>query len=150
MKRVSLAIALIMTACETPAPPQQQQQQQAMQIAPDIAQRVAQLPRTVIDYDRSLLDDNDKQVVAKLIEASKAIDELYWRQVSQFNPQWRARLEKTGGPAYEYFLANKGPWDRLKEDEPFTGTMKKPAGAAFYPEDITKEELEKYVAAHPD
>ena len=121
-----------------------------MQIAPDIAQRVAQLPRTVIDYDRSLLDDNDKQVVAKLIEASKAIDELYWRQVSQFNPQWRARLEKTGGPAYEYFLANKGPWDRLKENEPFAGTMKKPAGAAFYPEDITKEELEKYVAAHPD
>ena len=104
-----------------------------MQIAPDIAQRVAQLPRTVIDYDRSLLDDNDKQVVAKLIEASKAIDELYWRQVSQFNPQWRARLEKTGGPAYEYFLANKGPWDRLKENEPFTGTMKKPAGAARKP-----------------
>src|SRR5262249_17362673 len=55
-----------------------------------------------------------------------------------------------GGPAYQYFLANKGPWDRLKENEPFLGTKKKTAGAAFYPEDMTKEEFEKYVAAHPD
>src|SRR5439155_12507088 len=41
-------------------------------------------------------------------------------------------------------------WDRLKNDEPFIGTKKKPAGAAFYPEDLTKEEFESYVAAHPD
>jgi hypothetical protein len=140
-----------MTACETPAPPVPNKTGgSALPVVPDISQRVAQLPRTVIDYDRSLLDDNEKQVVAKLIEATKAIDDLYWRQVSERNPAWRAQLEKQGGPAYEYFLANKGPWDRLKENEPFVGTMKKPAGAAFYPEDITKEELETYVAAHPD
>ncbi len=152
MKRASLALVLIMTACETHTPTEQSQPQtqSKMQIAPDIAQRVAQLPRTTIDYDRALLSDNEKQVVAKLIEASKAIDELYWRQVSERNPEWRAALAKQGGPADEYFLANKGPWDRLKEHEPFVGTMKKPAGAAFYPEDITKDELEKYVAAHPD
>ena len=140
-----------MTACETPAPPAPNKAEgQALQVAPDTPQRVAQLPRTVIDYDRSLLNDNEKQVVAKLIEATKAIDELYWRQVSEHNPEWRAQLAKQGGAGYEYFLANKGPWDRLKENEPFAGTMKKPAGAAFYPEDITKEEFEKYVTAHPD
>ena len=119
-------------------------------IAPDVAQRVKQLPRTVIDYDRSLLDDNDRQVVAKLIDASKQIDEIFWRQASEENPDFRAMLEKTDGPAYEYFLMNRGPWDRLKQDEPFIGTKKKPAGAAFYPEDMTKDEFEKYVAAHPD
>jgi hypothetical protein len=143
MKRAPLAIALIMTACQTTAPA-------GRPAAPDVAQRVAQLPRTVIDYDRSLLSDNEKQVVAKLIEASKAIDELYWRQISEQNPEWRAELAKQDGAVYEYFLANKGPWDRLKDNEPFVGTKKKPAGAAFYPDDITKEEFEKYVAAHPD
>jgi hypothetical protein len=143
MKRASLAIALLVTACEVAAPP-------AMKTAPDVPKRMAQLPRTVIDYDRSLLNDNEKQVVAKLIEASKAIDDLYWRQVSERNPEWRVELAKQGGPAYDYFLANKGPWDRLKENEPFVGTKKKPAGAAFYPEDLTKEELEKHVSAHPN
>jgi hypothetical protein len=142
MKRAPLAIALAMTAAATAATA-------TLHVAPDVAQRLAQLPRTVIDYDRSLLSDKDKQVVAKLIEATKAIDELYWRQVSEENPKWRAELAKQGGPAYEYFLANKGPWDRLKENEPFVGTKKKPAGAAFYPEDMTKGEFEKYVAAHP-
>ena len=145
MKRAPFALTLLMFACQTATPPQP-----ASNVAPDVAKRLAQMPRTVIDYDRSLLNDNERQVVAKLIEASKAIDELYWRQVSEENPDLRAQLEKQGGPAYEYFLANKGPWDRLKENEPFVGTKKKPLGAAFYPDDLTKEEFEKYVAAHPD
>jgi len=121
----------------------------SLSVAPDVAQRMAQLPRTVIDYDRSLLNDNERQVVAKLIDASKQIDEIYWRQVSEENPAWREQLAKTGGPAYDYFVANKGPWDRLKNDEPFIGTMKKPEGAAFYPTDMTKEEFERYVTQHP-
>jgi hypothetical protein len=88
--------------------------------------------------------------VAKLIEASKRIDEIYWRQVSEKNPALRGQLAGEGGAAYDYFVANKGPWDRLKGDEPFIGTEKKPAGAAFYPADMTKPEMEKYLAAHPD
>lgn len=142
-------MTLLLLACQTtmtttPPPPSD------LAVAPDVEKRLAQLPRTVIDYDRTLLNDEEKRVVAKLIEASKAIDELYWRQVSEENPELRAKLAKAGGPAYQLFLANKGPWDRLKEYEPFVGTKKKPAGAAFYPEDITKNEFEAYVAAHPD
>ena len=114
MKRAPLAIALAMTAAATAATP-------ALHVAPDTPQRLAQLPRTVIDYDRALLSEKDKQVVAKLIEATKAIDELYWRQVSEENPAWRAELAKQASrspldkAAYQYFLANKGPWDRLDQ-----------------------------------
>ncbi|HEX2120585.1 MAG TPA: peptidase, partial [Thermoanaerobaculia bacterium] len=126
----------------------------------DTPQRLAQLPKTVIDYDRALLNENERQVVAKLIEASKHIDEIFWLQVSEENPELRARLEKQAGASpldragYDYFIANKGRWDRLKEDEPFVAPFgaegKKPEGAAFYPADITKEQFEQYVAAHPD
>jgi hypothetical protein len=154
MKRLLIVLAGAAAACQTStmntttttsAPPAAA----SMTIAPDVAQRMAQLPRTVIDYDRSLLNDNERQVVAKLIDASKQIDEIYWRQVSEENPAMRAQLAKQGGAAYDYFVANKGPWDRLKGDEPFIGTAKKPEGAAFYPADITKEEFERYVTAHP-
>ena len=34
--------------------------------------------------------------------------------------------------------------------EPFGAAGAKPAGAAFYPPDLTKEEFERYVAAHPE
>ncbi|MEA2338045.1 MAG: dipeptidyl-peptidase, partial [Thermoanaerobaculia bacterium] len=146
MKRLLIVLAGAAAACQTStntstmtrttptsAPPAAASS--SLPIAPDVAQRMAQLPRTVIDYDRSLLNDNERQVVAKLIEASKQIDEIYWRQVSEENPAWREQLAKVGGPAYDYFVANKGPWDRLKDDEPFVGATKKPAGAAFYPAD---------------
>ena len=160
MKRLILLIAAVAAACQ-PKPVTTESSASTppaatSSIAADTPQRLAQLPRTVIDYDRSLLNDNERQVVAKLIEASKQIDEIYWRQVSEDNPALREQLSKQASDSalaragLDYFIANKGPWDRLKGDEPFIGTEKKPAGAAFYPSDMTKEELEKYVAAHPD
>jgi len=140
------------------APVGMPQEVDKLPIAPDTPQRVTQLPRTIIDYDHALLTDAERQVVAKLIDASKQIDEIYLRQVSEDNPAMQVRLTAQaaapGGTAldragYDYFVINKGPWDRLKDDEPFIGTAKKPAGAAFYPADMTKAELEQYVAAHP-
>ena len=129
-------------------------------IAPDAAARVAQFPRTTIDYDRSLLSENERQVVAKLIEASKYIDEIYWRQVSESNPDLRSRLQRQSSASaldragYDYFVINKGRWDRLKENEsfiePFGAAGAKPPGAAFYPADMTKDEFDRYIAAHPD
>ncbi|HEV2719147.1 MAG TPA: hypothetical protein VG323_03935, partial [Thermoanaerobaculia bacterium] len=132
---------------------------QKVLVVPDTPQRAAQLPRTVIDYDHALLTDDERKVAAKLIEASKQIDEIFWRQVSEDNPAMRVRLstQATAPNAtaldragYDYFIINKGPWDRLKNDEPFIGTAAKPAGAAFYPTDMTKAEFEQYVAAHPN
>ena len=44
-----------------------------------------------------------------------------------------------------------GPWDRLTGEEPFLpGVGHKPHGAGFYPEDITREEFEEWIAANPD
>jgi len=154
MKRLLLPLLVFAIACQntapSPAPPKAATTSTQNAVAPDVAQRLAQLPRTVVEYDMSKLSESDRQVVAKLIEASKQIDEIFWRQVSEENPKWREQLAKTGGPAYDLFIANKGPWDRLKSDEPFIGTKKKPEGAAFYPEDMTKAEFEKYIAAHPN
>lgn len=127
----------------------------AFAVAADTPQRVRQLPKTVIAADLTRLSANERQVVAKLIEASKTIDEIFLRQVSEENPRMRDQLAKNASRSpldaagYEYFVMNKGPWDRLDEDAPFIGTTPKPEGAAFYPADLTKEEFEKYVAANP-
>ena len=150
MKRTALLVACVAAACQPEQTPPMKTTTNALQIAPDIPQRTAQLPRTVIDYDHSLLSDNDRQVVGKLIEASKQIDEIFWRQVSDQNPALLDRLTKEKSPALDYFVMNRGPWDRLKNDEPFIGTKPKPPGAAFYPQDISKDEFEKFVAAHPE
>src|ERR1700693_5429748 len=68
---------------------------------------------------------------------------------AQENPALRDRLAAEvraatpGAPkAFALFEINKGPWDRLRGDEPFIGSKKKSAGAGFYPEDMTKAEFE--------
>jgi hypothetical protein len=158
-------LALLPLSCQPNMPTQNAPSATAapsghLEVLPDVEARLKQMPKTVIDYDHSLLNENERQVVAKLIEASKSIDEIYWLQVSEDNPSYRTRLEAQAGQsprdraAYDYFLANKGRWDRLAQDEPFVEPFgpkgHKPEGAAFYPADLTKEEMERYIAAHPD
>jgi hypothetical protein len=173
MKKLLAVLALLPLACTTATTPQTTPQtmpqatgandtttQARLAVKEDVPQRLAQLPKTVIDYDRSLLNENERQVVAKLIEASKYIDEIFWLQVSEENPEYRRRLEAQANNSpldragYEYFLVNRGRWDRLAQDEPFIEPFgaagHKPEGAAFYPADMTKEELERYIAAHPE
>ncbi len=121
---------------------------------PDLRERLAKLPRTPIDYDHSLLDAKETQVVGKLIEASRYINDIFLSQVSEENPALRARLataaeqDPAARRALALFDVNKGPWDRLKQNEPFIGNRPRPPGAGFYPADMTKEEFERWIAAH--
>jgi hypothetical protein len=124
--------------------------------APDLPQRLAKLPATAIDYDRLLLPEREQRVVAALIEAAAQIDEIFLRQVSEESPALQEELRSAGTAgtpgtpdARRLFEIHKGPWDRLAENEPFIGTRPKPPGAAFYPPDMTKDEMERWLAAHP-
>jgi hypothetical protein len=130
------------------------------ELAPDIQERLAKLPETVIGYDRVLLNAEEEKVVARLIEASRYIDDIFWRQVSDENPALRkdlaalAEASVTGRRGLRYFDLMKGRWDRLLDNEPFLSPMlpagAKPAGAGFYPSDMTREEFESWIAAHPE
>ena len=125
-------------------------------VVPDIEARLQQLPATRIDYDRTLLNDEERRVVAKLIEAARIIDSIFWLQVSEKNREWQGTLVQaaTWSPkhaaALQYFIAMKGPWDRLDDDKPFVeGVGEKPTGAAFYPPDMSKEEFDRWIAGRP-
>ncbi len=91
--------------------------------------------------DLSHLNDNQKQMVGKLIDASKIMDALFWRQA--FGENKEAFLAKINDEKVQKFAdINYGPWDRLNGDQVFlSGYEEKPLGTEFYPSDITKEEL---------
>jgi hypothetical protein len=139
------------TPAPGPAP-----QREPLVFAPDIASRLRQLPRTRLDYDHSLLDEKESRTLNKLLDICRMVDEVYMRQVSEENPALRISLLEQVGKrpdildAFNYFIINKGRWDRLKGNEPFIGSRPKPPGAAFYPPDMTKEEFERWLAAHPE
>lgn len=123
-------------------------------IAPDIEARLAQFAPTPLEADLSALSDEDRQVLDLLVQAARKLDEVFRRQVWVGNPELAERLAQATGPeadaARGYFEINFGPWDRLAAMEPFVGSMPHPEGAGFYPVDMTAQELEDYVAAHPE
>lgn len=99
--------------------------------------------------DLSHLSDNQKKMVSLLIDASKIMDELFWKQAFPGNKdELLANVEER---AKEFTVINYGPWDRLSNNQPFlTGFEDKPAGANFYPEDMTKTEFENAELADKD
>ena len=95
--------------------------------------------------DVSSLSDNQRKMLRLLIDASEEMDAIYWQQAYGNRDSLLASLE---GATREYAEINYGPWDRLAGNEPFLdGVGAKPAGANFYPADITKEEMD---AAAPE
>lgn len=162
MKRLLLIPVLTLAgACTTTAVPPQEPMaadvETRLTVLPDVEERLEQLPYTVIDYDRTLLDENEQAVVAKLIEASRLMDQIFWLQVSERNREWydALRADAEVSPRHmaglRYFGAMKGPWDRLDHDQPFiVEAGPKPEGAGYYPPDITEAEIERWLEAHPE
>src|SRR3954467_7023549 len=115
----------------------------------------ARFAPTEIAADVSKLTGSDRQVLAKLIEASKVMDALFLRQVWAGNESMLLDLVRDETPAgrarLHYFLINKGPWSRLDHNEPFVaGAPAKPAAANFYPEGATREELDRWGQSLPE
>ncbi|MHB2156189.1 dipeptidyl-peptidase 3 family protein [Calditrichota bacterium GD2] len=114
---------------------------------------IAQFAPTEIKYDHSLLDERKQKVVENLYRAAKIMDEIFLDQVYSKNFEIREQLRASSDPLdqlrLEYFTIMFGPFDRLNHDKPFIGNTPKPKGANFYPPDMTREEFENWLKAHP-
>ena len=91
--------------------------------------------------DLSHLSDNQHKMLSLLIDASKIMDDLFWKQA--FFEDKDAFLSSIDDEDIRHFAAiNYGPWDRLNGDTPFiSGYDDKAPGAEFYPHDIDKAEF---------
>ncbi|MGB5389974.1 MAG: peptidase, partial [Thermoanaerobaculia bacterium] len=126
----------------------------SLEVAPDVAERLAQFEPTDLVADVSSLSEGELRVLEMLVQAARSMDEIFLRQVWQGNPELAAKLQGVAGPemdaAREYFTVNFGPWDRLEEMAPFIGTKAHPPGAGYYPEGMTQSEFENWLAEHPE
>lgn len=119
-----------------------------------VKEQVSKFVPVYIDYDKTLLDENETKALKAILEAAKYTDEIFLRQVYQHNEAIRAELLKSSDPLdepyKELFAIMFGPFNRLDSNKPFINDMLKPEGANFYPEDMTKEEFENWINAHPE
>ncbi len=98
--------------------------------------------------DLSMLSEAECRMIPLLLEAAHEMDAIFWQQAYGDKDELMARIDD---PALQRFAEiNYGPWDRLANNAPFIeGVGPKPAGANFYPADMTKEEFEAAAAEDP-
>ena len=114
------------------------------------ASGLSKLARIEMTTDTSYLSAEEREVVNLLIQASNLMSEIYKRQTTPDYDKLRAEVAAKNDPKLlEQFDAFFGPWDPINDGEAFFGGKPKPPGAGFYPADLTKEEFDKYLAAHP-
>jgi hypothetical protein len=123
---------------------------------PELAKKIARFAPTTLTADVSKFAAKDRQALDKIIEAAKWLDPLFRIQVWSGNQALEKKLlaDKTaaGRQRLHYFLVNDGPWSRLDNNEPFIEGVPKeqPAGANYYPEDMTKDEFNSWLATLSD
>ena len=91
--------------------------------------------------DLTALSDKQRQMIPILIDAAKIMDELFWYEAYGEKEEILGKIQDD--KLKQFVNINYGPWDRLDGNNSFIGGINaKPAGANFYPEDMTKEEFE--------
>jgi len=128
-----LAALLLLLSC--------QQKKQYTTSDEKIKQKVEEFIPFKLSADLSILSEKEKEMLPILFEAAEIMDGLFWKQT------WGDKAELIKNTENEYLkkflMINYGPWERLNDNQSFVdGIASKPAGAQFYPSDMSKEEFE--------
>lgn len=113
---------------------------------------VARFAPTPLEVDTSGLSPGDKKALVKLIQAASVLNRIFMRQIWNGDLQLYQKLQQDrtalGQARLHYFWINKSPWSEIDEHKAFLPGVpaRKPLGANFYPQDMTKQEFEAWVS----
>jgi len=134
------ALAIAATACDNKKP-EQQPQEPVQEQTTNLSDKYAEYTLTT---DISHLSANERQMLPLLFEAADIMDGLFWKENYGDKDKLmnligdNTDIKKLATIAY-------GPWDGLDGNKPFVeGVGAKPAGAQFYPADMTEEEWNNF------
>lgn len=133
---IVLALAVVMNSCENA-------DKKATEETTETPYKMAEYADFTLTTDISHLSENQKEMLLLLFKAADLADEIFWLQNIGDKEAFLATIED---PALrQYAEINYGPWDELNNLTPFIeGYGPKPAGAEFYPDDMTKGEFNSF------
>jgi len=128
------ALAIGVTACDTPKP----------EPAPEPVQQTTHLSDKYAEYTLTTsidhLSEGELEMLGLLFEAADIMDDLFWQENYGDKEELMNRIGDNADIKKLATIAY-GPWDGLDGNKPFVeGIGDKPAGARFYPANMTEEE----------
>ena len=127
----------------------------ADEISSELQDQYNKFAKVDMDPDTAFLSDSERAVVNKLMEVSGLMNAIYFRQLDQNNPAYKDQIKNSDLPnkdlILKMFKQHYGVCDGLNEGKVFYGDAEAcPKGGGFYPADMTTQEFEDWIAAHPD
>ncbi len=119
----------------------------ALAAGPDVDSLLARWKKVPMPFEAGGLSDRERRLVGKLVDASRYMEDIYWRQS---DPEGLRLLSRTTDPRVRHLLMINGSrYDLIDGNRPFAGTDPYSPGAGLYPPGLTASEIERYVAANP-
>ncbi|MGB3589049.1 MAG: Zn-dependent hydrolase [Tunicatimonas sp.] len=134
--------AVLLSNCGSSSESSSADQRPAETTSNSISNRLDKYTNVRLETSLDHLSDNQQQIISLLIEAADIMDGLFWYEAYGQQDSLIGMVDDDG--LKKYININYGPWDRLDNNKPFVeGVGPKPAGANFYPANMTKEEFEQ-------
>ena len=125
-----------------------------MQVVPDLERRLARFRQVHMPFDASKLTAREQKMIAKLVDACRYLDDIYWRQVDpdglELYQSLEGKTDRQDVDLRRYLWINGSRFDLLDGQKPFVGTTPMPPGHGFYPQGLTRDQIEHYLKDHPD
>jgi hypothetical protein len=125
-----------------------------LRVAPDLTQRLAKFRQVQMPFHSTGLTTNEKKMVEKLVDASRYLGDIFWRQNDPEALDLYQSLATSDKPSDQtlrhYLLINASRFDLINENKPFVSTDPMPLGRGFYPTGLTRAKIEQYVKDHPE
>ena len=125
-----------------------------MQVVPDLSQRLAKFRRVEMPFHSAGLTAREVKMVEKLVDASRYFEQIYWRQIDPDALTLYESLADSKDPKDEmlrrYLWINASRFDFLDNNMTFVGTASMSPGRGFYPQNLTLEQIDQYLKAHPE
>ena len=130
--------AVAVFSCTSPA-----QKGASMKEETSLQQKVEEFVPVKLNTDLSVLSENERQMLPLLFQAARIMDDIFWMEA--FGDKNELLSGSLSEDEMNFVRINYGPWERLNNNRPFIEQYgPKPAGANFYPADMTREEFEAW------
>jgi hypothetical protein len=114
----------------------------------NVSERLAKWKPVEMPFHSEGLAPREVQMVEKLVEACRLLDDVFWRQSDL---EGLALYKSTHDPTLKTLLEIMGGrWDLVDENRPFVGNTPMPPGHELYPHDLNRERVEAYIQKHPE
>ncbi|MBN1820418.1 MAG: Zn-dependent hydrolase [Prolixibacteraceae bacterium] len=108
-----------------------------------IEQKANEFASFKLTTDIGLLSQKEKEMLPLLFQAANLMEDIYWEEAFGDKEELFSKYQDEA--VVKFLKINYGPWERLNNNEPFLPEFgAKPAGANFYPKDMSKEEFEAW------